>query len=510
MAAAMSPTSATWRDRLVEISADRPRLAWALWMTIAVGITYLHLFMRTTHIGEAELWLDESSTYGIAARSFGTVLTLPTEFHSQPPLYYLLLHFIIKINSSRWFIRGFSWFSCFLFIQFCLFYFDELTLMARVFLCSLFVLSDVCWYLSSALRPYGLAAFFTLVSSVMLTRMVREPTRRRAVVYCVWTLLMLYTMAFDVGVFLGHGAFVVLVWLAELRHGARAAFARYRVTVVAMAACAVGYLPYFLMAAHYHYGDNPKQSFARVLTTAAYTGPLQEHLGFGEPWMTLFYACMAVALVGALLQRDKTIFAWPLILVLQMAFVWVFIVGRSAIGIQGRYLVPGYVAAIALAAFGFQQVVAKTKLAAWLCLPLVIAWVALPRWQAFHTYVHAPPVIGTWSKLHSEMKQHRGKKVIFFYIGYAGQDFEYEVRHDHSVVVATMRGRWLASGGDNHLDPEYVTATIDKTQEETSCYYYWVQGSGGPFTTTFLPAMQRLGYVEAPAIGEVRRFCRPE
>ena len=480
-------------------------------MIIAVGLAWLHLFNHATGIGDPELWLDESSTYGTAARSLGTVFTLPTEFHSQPPLYYLLLHFLLKIDSNRWFIRGaLSWFPCFLFLQFCLFYFDELNLVGRVFVCALFLYSNLSHYLSTALRPYGLAVFFTLVSSVMLLRMVREPTRRRAIIYCAWALPMLYTMAFDIGVLLAHGLFLILVWTAELRHGLRATLVRYWPTAAAMAVCAVGYLPYVLLAAHYHYNANPTQSFTRVWTLAAYTGPLQEHLGMGAAQMILLYWLMTLALIGALLQRDKSVALWPLIFVLQMAFVWVFIVGRSVIGMQGRYLAPGYVGALVLAAFGFQQLVAKTNLAAWIGIPILIAYMGWVPAQQFHAYVHAPAPVGTWAKLHGEMAKHPRKKVIFFYIGYSGQDFEYEVRNDPSISVATMRGRLLASGGDNHLEPDYVTSVIDKTQAETSCYYYWIQGGGPPFTTVFLPAMARLGYTERPAIGEVRAFCRAE
>ena len=102
-----------WRTRLSEISND-PRLARALFYAAALSISFLHLFKHGTRIDHAELWLDESSTYGVAVRSLGTVFTLPTEFHSQPPLYYLLLHLLCKLSSARWVIRGLSWFSCLL------------------------------------------------------------------------------------------------------------------------------------------------------------------------------------------------------------------------------------------------------------------------------------------------------------------------------------------------------------------------------------------------------------
>ena len=503
------PNSERWRERLDEIFVGRPRLSWAVWMSIALVIALLHLFTHGAHIGDAELWLDESSTYGIAARSLGTVFTLPTEFHSQPPLYYLLLHFVIKVDSQRWFIRGISWFSCLLFLQFILFYFHELNLIARVFLCALFLESALSHYLSTALRPYGMAVFLTLVSSVMLLRMVREPTRRPATVYVAWTLAMLYTMAFDVGVLLGHGAFLVLVWAADLRLGLRTMLRRHRATIAAMAACALGYLPYFLLAYHYHYAPNRQHNAHLALSVSAYVGPLLEHLHFGASWMTLFYALMGIALLGAAARRDPSALAWLLTFLIQMAFVWIFIVGRSVIGMQGRYLAPGYVAAIVLAALGFEQLVARTNPAAWIGTLLFLLWLAWPAAQAFHVAQHTPGPVGPWASLHQEMKTHPGKKVIFFYIGYSGQDFEYEVRDDPSVITATMRGRLLASGGDSHLDPAYVAGIIDKTHADTSCYYYWIQGSNSVYANVFVPAMKRLGYVEQPPIREVRRFCRP-
>ncbi|HEX3868684.1 MAG TPA: hypothetical protein VHV78_18110, partial [Gemmatimonadaceae bacterium] len=433
---------------------------------MAVLIALLHLFWYGIHIGDAELWLDESSTYGIAARSLGTIFTLPTEFHSQPPLYYLVLHFIMKVNSERWFIRGLSWFSCFLILQFVLFYFHELNLMARLLLCALFLQSAVFHYLSSSLRPYGMAAFLTLVSTVMLTRMARDPSRRRAAIYVAWTLPMLYTMAFDIGVFLGHGAFMLLAWIADLSHGPRAFVRHQRWAVVAMAACAVGYLPYVLLAYHYQFQPNSSHNLHYALTLAAYTGPSNEILGFSESSMVILYTLVGIALVAALLRREPSALAWLAVFFLEIAFVWIFIPGRSVVGMQGRYLTPGYVAILVLAPLGFQELAARTRPAAWIGALLLLLWYAWPAAKAFHTALHTPAPVGTWAALHREMRTHPGKKVIFFYIGYSGQDFEYEVRDDPSVIVGTMRGHLLASGGDNHLDPAYVSGIVDRTQAE--------------------------------------------
>jgi hypothetical protein len=152
----------------------------------------------------------------------------------------------------------------------------------------------------------------------------------------------------------------------------------------------------------------------------------------------------------------------------------------------------------------------RVRPAVWIWTVILLGYFTWSEALSFHSYMQAPAPVGPWAKLHREMRTHPGKKVIFFYIGYAGQDFEYEVRGDRSVVVATMRGTRMASGGDNHLDRDYVAAMIEKTKSETSCYYYWIQGTGGVFSDTFLPAMARLGYSEQPKIGEIRVFCRPQ
>jgi hypothetical protein len=124
--------------------------------------------------------------------------------------------------------------------------------------------------------------------------------------------------------------------------------------------------------------------------------------------------------------------------------------------------------------------------------------------------MHTPRPVGKWETLAREMKKHPGKKVIFFYIGYAGQDFEYEARDDPKIVVATMKGERWAAGGDNHLGDSYVADLVDKTHAETSCYYYWVQGSDAVVNNVFAPRMKQLGYVELPqpVVPEVRAWCR--
>ncbi len=87
---------------------------------------------------------------------------------------------------------------------------------------------------------------------------------------------------------------------------------------------------------------------------------------------------------------------------------------------------------------------------------------------------------------------------------------EYEARHDSDIVLAQQKGTFWAAGGDNHLNPEDIEATIAREAPTTRCFYYVIERSPGPYNDVFLPAMERLGYRAAPSPGQsVSGFCKP-
>src|SRR5262249_12963331 len=149
-------------------------------------------------------------------------------FHSQPPLYYIALHSLIKINSSEWFLRGFSWVAILALFYFVLFYLEELNLVARVFFCIFFVFHGFTHLLAQELRPYALSALTSFIPPILFLRRLPAPTPPQARAYAIAALLMLYTLAFDVWVFICHGLYFIGLLLAELGwRGARPALRRY-------------------------------------------------------------------------------------------------------------------------------------------------------------------------------------------------------------------------------------------------------------------------------------------
>lgn len=503
-----------WTDRLAELSKNS-RVARALWLATALLISWLHLFVHTVGINHSDLSLDDAGTWGVARRSLGTVLTLPTEFHSQPPLYYLVLHFLLPIGSSPWFLRGISWFFCWLLILFVLFYWHELNLFARVGFCLLFVFSALTPYLASAVRPYGLAAFLTLVSSVTFLRLARDPTRRRAIIYAVWVTAMLYTMAFEVAVFLVHGLVVLGMVVADfVRRGRAEAWRRCTVWVLTMVAVGIAYLPYLVMAIHFQYQPNPANTLDLILRASVYANTLQVQFGFSQGVSFGLLGLAGVALVGELRRRNGLVFLWLLTIAGSIAFVWYFIIGRSAIGAQVKYMTPAFVAACALVSLGVQEFRPLANRRVWPVLVAMLVLLAGTKFEAFHAYVKAGPDIGQFTTLHRALMEYPGKKVVFFDVGYDGQHMEYVTRDDPDTTYATMRGRLWASGGDNHLTEEYVTSTIERSRRKNRCFFYYIQNRDGPpFARAFVPTLERNGYRKTPAFPliwghEVVGYCR--
>jgi len=173
MDSSLPPTH--WSRRLGELCSNR-RAAYYLWLAIAVAISLLHLFTNTLGIRHSDMSLDDAGTWGIANRSLATQLTLPTEFHSQPPLYYVLLHVLLYFSSAPWFLRGISWTFCWILMLFVLFGWHELDLISRVAFCLFFLGAGMTPYFASCVRPYGLACLLTVAASVAFLRLGVAPS----------------------------------------------------------------------------------------------------------------------------------------------------------------------------------------------------------------------------------------------------------------------------------------------------------------------------------------------
>jgi uncharacterized membrane protein len=493
-----------------EISAH-PGRARAAWHAVVLLVSLLHLFKHFLNIGHRELWLDEASTFGVAARGLGRVFTLPVEFHSQPPLYYLLLHFVMKVSSAEWFMRGLSWLFCWLLLVFILYGLRELGRFARLFFALLFVFNDYTHYLAQELRPYALAVVTSFLATILLLRLLGRPARRGAILYGLAAVGMLYTLAFDVWVFISHGLAVAAVLLhAARRDGITAALRRHVPTLTAVAAVGLLYLPYLILVVHWQLNPGPgwRAALAQASRAAVYTEGVRGLLQLQFPLLQAVYALIALAAADRLARRSGEPLLWLLLVAGHLAFVHGFLLGRT--GVQNRYYAPAFPVLLYVIATGLDRLMPRVTRLVWPVTLAALAVTACLLWEPFAAYARAPQPRGGWRQIHDRIRALPGRKVIFFDTGYEGQMLEYEARHDRDLAFRTQKGSGWASGGDNHLDPDYVERSLREEEAATSCFLYFVdKGPQSPFFSTFVPMVQQLGYGPVPSPGDkIHAYCR--
>src|SRR5262245_32238524 len=103
----------TLRERLRELHRT-PLIAWLALFALCAAFTLLHRYENGVAMGARELWLDEASTYLVASYPPKRVVELSIELHSQPPLYYLILHAWSALGTSESALRSLSWWCCLL------------------------------------------------------------------------------------------------------------------------------------------------------------------------------------------------------------------------------------------------------------------------------------------------------------------------------------------------------------------------------------------------------------
>ncbi len=498
----------TLQKRVLDLHSSAP-VAWIIFSAILVLISLLHLFNNGLNINHKEIWGDEASTFIQSQYPLGTVLTVPTKVHSQPPLYYIILHFTSQLGSSEAALRGVSWTLCLLLIYFVLIELNELSILARVLFCSLFVFNDFTLYLAQELRPYALAACLSLISSVLYLRLIDGPrTRRLVAAYIVVTIAMLYSLAFDVWVFAAHGFYSVgLLAMRWKRDGLREMLRSHGAHIGALVAVSIAYIPYLLLVAKHHIKTGKPSltgSLSAMVKVSNYTGILGK---FTQGWGPISLLLFAVALYGLARQPRSKIPFWILLLFGQIAFVYGFLSGR--LYVLPRYATPAFTVLLLLFAMGAEALLQHKPRPRflWLTSLLTLTAVAASIWPAFAAYLRAPVPASNWRRLYAELRKIPGKKTIFFRTGNYSVMLGYLARHDTDITFLAgptfeppPPGLPCPLGGDMITKP-YVRAMVAKHGADTQCFFYSqdkrLHGKDTIFEEVFVPAMKELHYDEA-------------
>ena len=212
-----------------------------------------------------------------------------------------------------------------------------LTPSARVITAGVLMLSDYGLYLAGLIRPYALAMWLALGSTLLFWAIVVRGARsaRAHAAFVVVTILMIYVLSMGTGVLVAEGVCLcVAVAVAWPRLGAAETWRRYGRIVIAVGIVGVAQLPYTIAVSRLNTGIGHTSISAQL--AAAFnprhyvSGPLYLlampfHLG-------LIFAVTALSAAGvALVRRDAAVGILCAIVAIQIAMTHGLLEGRSAL-----------------------------------------------------------------------------------------------------------------------------------------------------------------------------------
>jgi hypothetical protein len=472
--------------------------SWSPALVIAAALIFAaSIFLTIPQLSKGELDLDEAGTFLVSTRPLADVLTVPTTWHSQPPLFYLALRAVAMQDDNEPALRILPWVFMFALGASMLLWAGELSPIARVVAVGILLLSDYGRYITVEVRPYSMAALFSCWSCLFFWRLATAPNAKRLAGYVLLTCLMDYTVAVASWIVAAQltAAAMIIVYDAR-RVGPRRALEKRRLLVAGLVISGLIYLPYLVIVwmlqsavghpsalAALREGLNPRYfvSGPMYLTRTAYG------IGF------LAIAAAAYAAWDGFRRRDLFIGFLIFVVAVQISLSHGFLAGRSAFAF--RYLAPAYPALCMLVGIGTYAVMRHFRLGELTLVGaaaaiLLAAIVSFPK--ASSREREAP-----WRRLRADLVKLPGQKVVFFDVGWDGQRLQYETRHDPSVSVMTDPGTGWATGGI-YLSPDYVRRVIRQRAPQTSMFFYQFDSvyRRSTYDSAFVPEMQRLRCVK--------------
>jgi len=273
------------------------------------GLLLVGFFLRVFQLPDQSLWYDEGVSWYLTGMSLPD-LTVWTANDIQPPLYYYLLWFWVRLaGTSEYALRFPS--VCFGMLILPLFWLVGRRWLGRPagwLALLLAVVSPLYVYYAQETRMYTLLTFLGLLGGYLLLRLVetggRRPSGLIATAYVLSAVAALYTHYFAFFLLVAHALYVLYVWWRRGRQVVSA-------TAIAIpTAIVVLYLPWlpFLVTRYgvdtsYWPGALNLGVVARQLFIAFSLGEtVKEGVGI---WLTLGYGLILLISVAALLATGR-------------------------------------------------------------------------------------------------------------------------------------------------------------------------------------------------------------
>lgn len=178
-----------------------------------IGILLVALLLRLLMLGHQSLWLDEFASWMFASRDLKHVLNSePT----NPPLYYLLLHFWMRwFGTSEFAIRSMSVVPSLFSVGLIYFFAQRLFTRQIAYLAAAYqAVSTFQIYYAQEGRCFALLVSILLLATFALWNALEsQSTRQKALYYCAYALLgavALYTHFISLFFLAAHGLYVLI------------------------------------------------------------------------------------------------------------------------------------------------------------------------------------------------------------------------------------------------------------------------------------------------------------
>ena len=319
--------------------------------TAAHAVLVLAPFLLLVELGRESLWVDETFSVGTAKLPLAGLWESFTGNEPNMNLYYLLLHFVVQVGDSEFWVRAPSAVSAALAVS-------------AVWVLGRRLYGPATGYVAGALlavngffvifgreaRGYTLGILLLTVATLLLVGAVERPSMGRWLGYSAIAALSLYVHFLAGLVVLGHALSLTLVPRSQLR---------FRMLVAAASLFAVIAAPLTVLVA----GRGPEPlHWIDPTSLASVTGVWQDLTGYGAPWLGLPF--LVLVLVGAAaaitgLPRPRTIEAWRR--ALPVFWVLTPIVGLLAVSLAVPMFISRYLTLILpgialVCAFGVSRV----------------------------------------------------------------------------------------------------------------------------------------------------------
>ncbi len=156
-------------------------------------ILLLALILRLLELTKHDFWFDEAFTYQMAKLSIKNLLRA-TLADNHPPLYYLLIHQMLKISKNEVFLRLPSTIaSIFTTLMVYLIAKNQFTKKTGYLAAMLFAVSPLTVYMATEARSHSLAILFSSLMVFLFLKFIKEKSSTKLFAFVFVSIISLYT-----------------------------------------------------------------------------------------------------------------------------------------------------------------------------------------------------------------------------------------------------------------------------------------------------------------------------